>query len=101
MNHLISRHKHKLLNPEDSKQPRIKEMLPTIPLFTENIFNWIVLSDQPFTEVESEPFKKLLYVLMPNLTMMSADTMRQRILDIFDRNFKVWQLQTNIVHIQV
>jgi hypothetical protein len=45
-------------------------MLRTIPLFTENIFeellvDWIVLNDQPFTEVESKPLESCLICLSP------------------------------------
>jgi hypothetical protein len=69
MNHLLSKHKHKVKPAlRDSKQPRIDEMITNQPSFSIEVFeeflvDWIVLNDQPFTEVESESFRKLLTLL--------------------------------------
>jgi len=94
MNHLLSQHKHKV-NPalRDSKQPRIDDMITNQPSFSIEVFeeflvDWIVLNDQPFTEVESESFRKLLKLLKPNLKTVSADTIRRRILAKFDGKSK-------------
>ena len=77
MNHLTSQHKNKVQPAlKDSKQPRIDEMV-TNPhpafsneKFEEYLVDWIVLGDQPFTEVESESFRKLLTLLKPNLKII-------------------------------
>ena len=94
MNHLLSKHKHKLKPAvRDSKQPRIDEMIINQPsfsigLFEEYLVDWIVLNDQPFTVVESESFIKLLKLLKHNLKIVSADTIRRRILAKFDEKSK-------------
>ena len=91
MSHLKGQHKDKV-NPElrDSKQPRIDEIIQKQPVFNPEIFeellvDWIVLDDQPFTAVESESFRKLLKLLKPNLKIVSADTIRRRINDKFQK----------------
>ena len=82
MNHLLSQHKHKVKPAlRDSKQPRIDEMISNPPSFSIEVFeeflvDWIVLNDQPFTEVESESFRKLL---KPNLKILSANTVKRTI----------------------
>jgi hypothetical protein len=89
MNHLLSQHKHKVKPAlRDSKQPRIDEMISNPPSFSIEVFeeflvDWIVLNDQPFTEVESESFRKLLKLLNPNLKILSANTVKRRILGMF------------------
>ena len=95
MNHLMSKHKQ-LVRPalRDSKQPRIDEMITnqqpsfSIEVFEEFLVDWIVLNDQPFTEVESESFRKLPKLLKPNLKIVSADTIRRRIFAKFDGKSK-------------
>ena len=88
MNHLNNKHMEKLRPAlRDSKQPRIDEMI-TVPSFSIEVFenylvDWIVLNDQPFTEVESESFRKLLTFLKPNLKILGADTVKRRILGLF------------------
>lgn len=90
MTHLNTQHKAKNLSAErDSKQARI-DMLFKIPkvfsqeLFEERLIKWIVKNDQPFAEVESTWFKELLTLLKPNLSIISADTVKRRIMDNFD-----------------
>lgn len=89
MNHLLSKHKEKLRPAlRDSKQPRIDEMITDKPSFSIEVFEkklveWIVLNDQPFTEVESESFRTLLTLLKPNIKILSADTIKRRILGLF------------------
>jgi hypothetical protein len=86
MNHLLSQHKHKVKPAlRDSKQPRIDEMISNPPSFSIEVFeeflvDWIVLNDQPFTEVESESFRKLLKLLKPNLKILSANTVKRRLI---------------------
>jgi hypothetical protein len=90
MNHLNSQHKSKLLSAErDSKQPCINELFKIPKLFSQELFEerlikWIVKNDQPFTEVESTGFKELLTLLKPNLSIISANTVKRRIMDNFD-----------------
>jgi hypothetical protein len=55
----------------------------SIEVFEEFLVDWIVLNDQPFTEVESESFRKLLKLLNPNLKILSANTVKRRILGMF------------------
>jgi hypothetical protein len=83
---LLSQHKHKVKPAlRDSKQPRIDEMISNPPSFSIEVFeeflvDWIVLNDQPFTEVESESFRKLLKLLKPNLKILSANTVKRRLI---------------------
>lgn len=53
-------------------------------LFEERLIKWIVKNDQPFTEVESTGFKELLTLLKPNLSIVSANTVKRRIMDTYD-----------------
>ena len=55
----------------------------SIEVFDEFLVDWIVLNDQPFTEVESESFRKILTLLKPNLKIFGADNVRRRILGLF------------------
>jgi len=65
-------------------------MVKNLPvLFSQDVFDdllikWVVLNDQPFTEVESTPFKELLTLLKPNLKIFSADTAKRRIMARFE-----------------
>lgn len=74
---------------KECKQPRIDEVIKTPKLFSKDLFEeilikWVVKNDQPFTEVESIGFRKLLTLLKPNLEIMSADTIKRRINDKFE-----------------
>ena len=90
MKHLESQHKAKV-NPSkrDPKQPRLDEMtISRAPLFSQDLFeefliDWVVGNNQPFREVESESFKRLLTLLKPGVTFMSRATLKRRIMDRF------------------
>ena len=63
MNHLESQHKAQLKGGiKGPKQPRLDEMtLSRAPSFSQELFDeylidWVVLNNQPFSEVESEIF---------------------------------------------
>ena len=89
MNHLKSQHKRKISAERDPKQPLINEFFKISQVFSQELFEeclikWIVKNDQPFTEVESTGLKELLTLLKPNLSIISADTVKRRIMDNFD-----------------
>ena len=67
--HLNSKHKAILNAAEkDPKQPRIDFMLNNPPVvFSQDdlLIKWVVLNDQPLTEVESTPLKEMLTLLKP------------------------------------
>jgi hypothetical protein len=87
MNHLLSKHKHKVKPAlRDPKQPRFDDTNQssfTIEVFEQVLVDWIVLNDQPITEVESKSFSTLLTLLKPNLKILSANTVKRRILEMF------------------
>ena len=91
LTHLNSQHRDKLNGAEkDPKQPRIDFMLknPSVvfsqEVFEDQLIKWVVLNDHSFNEVETAPFRELLYLFKPNLKIFSADTVKRRILARFE-----------------
>lgn len=89
MNHLNSQHKSKLLGDREPKQRRLDDMIMTPIVYSPDLFNeylvsWIVKNDQSFNEVESSHFRKLLTLLKPNLSIMSARQLKRQIMDTYN-----------------
>ena len=75
MKHLKSQHYFVFF---DTKQPRIDELLFGNPfsqdLCDQYLLEWIVKEDQPFTQLESKDFIRILTLLEPNLKKISQTT---------------------------
>jgi hypothetical protein len=99
LNHLNSQHRAALFAAErDCKQLRIDQLTKISKVFTQELFEerlikWIIKNDQPFTEVESTGFKQLLTLFKPNLSIISADTVKRRIMS----NFEVKQSEMRVL----
>jgi hypothetical protein len=85
MKHLKSQHSFVFVDP---KQPRIDELLFQKPfsqdLCDQYLVEWIVKEDQPFTQLESKDFIRILTLLKPNLKIFSADTVKRRFMTEFE-----------------
>jgi len=50
-------------------------------LFYEKLMKWMIISNQPFTEVESEELRDLLVYLKPCMSeLVKADAIKERIM---------------------
>jgi len=84
--HLDSMHKFQL-GKRDAKQRTLDDCSTAVvfskQLFEEYLIDWILLNNQPFSEVDSEPLKRLLGLLKP-VDIMSSTTLKRRIIDRFN-----------------
>jgi hypothetical protein len=69
-------------------QPRIAEVLVENPFSQDRLdqylLEWIVKDDQPFTQLQSKDFIRILTLLKPNVKVISADTVKRRIMAEFE-----------------
>jgi hypothetical protein len=48
------------------------------------LLEWIVKDDQPFTQLKSKEFIRILTLLKPNVNVISANTVKRRIMAEFE-----------------
>lgn len=55
--------------------------------FRKALLNWIVLSDQPFTAIQDQPFVDLVHTLNPKATIASDRTFKSDLMDAYKKMF--------------
>ena len=86
LKHLKTQHSFVFKDPQ---QPTISEVAFEKQFFSQDhldqyLLEWIVKEDQPFTQLESEDFLRILNLLKPNVKVYSADTLKRRIMAEFE-----------------
>jgi hypothetical protein len=62
-----------------------------------NLIRWIIINQHPFTIVEEPGFADLIRTLHPDARLISADTVKRRIMDLYENNInKVQESFKNI-----
>jgi hypothetical protein len=81
MKHLKTQHSFVFADPS---QPRIDQVIFQNPFSQDRLeqylIEWVVRNDQPFSELESDSFKRILTLLKPSVKILSADTVKRRIM---------------------
>ena len=63
-----------------------------------NLIRWIVINQHSFTIVEKPSFADLIHTLHPNAELISADTVKRRIMNLYEINIsKVQESFKNII----
>ena len=50
------------------------------------LVEWIIINQHPFTIVEEPKFIDYIYILNPDAVLISADTIKRRIMDLYTAN---------------
>ena len=51
-----------------------------------SLVEWIIINQHPFTIVEEPKFIDYIHILNPDVVLISADTIKRRILDLYTAN---------------
>ena len=52
----------------------------------QKLVKWIAINQHPFTIVEEPNFVDFVHVLCPNAVLVSADTIKRKIMDLYESN---------------
>lgn len=50
------------------------------------LIKWIIINQHSFTVVKESAFANLIYTLQPDARLISADTVKKRIMDLYENN---------------
>ncbi|GES89785.1 zinc finger BED domain-containing protein RICESLEEPER 2-like [Rhizophagus clarus] len=87
--HIKSKHS----SSEKMQEMSIKDILKAVPKWKYNndemlkcLVKWIIVNQHSFTIVEEPAFADLIYALQPDAKLISADTVKRKIMDLYESN---------------
>ncbi|CAB4477029.1 unnamed protein product [Rhizophagus irregularis] len=85
--------KNKHSGSEKLQEMSIKDILKAVPKWRYNnnemlkyLIKWIIINQHSFTVVKESAFANLIYTLQPDARLISADTVKKRIMDLYENN---------------
>ncbi|CAB4446773.1 unnamed protein product [Rhizophagus irregularis] len=85
--------KNKHSSSEKLQEMSIKDILKAVPKWRYDnneilkcLIKWIIINQHSFTVVEESTFANLIYTLQPDARLISADTVKRKIMDLYENN---------------